>query len=341
MLDVDSLFEEQEKEAEENRAGHFSIKNMIQHIIMRQEMQKDTIIAICGDRGQGKSNYGLKIVSGFIREKHIMDPGFKWSWEKNFAKTPAEAPKKAAALPDRSFIVMDEAADIAYRGDANTIKTKNLVKFFNKSREKLLLTLWILPDIYQLNPKILNMCIMMIIVPYRYKDVCSSAFIIGRSPNALTQDKFGLDRIQRILNSRRMSPAIHSASLDGIARIKRNDKMIDIPFPKQLFRFYRSLPGFKYSHWFMRANRRFEDLYKKHVKSKQLMAHDIEEKYVRKKFYDQTKKRYDTVLYNLYEKHGMSYQQISNLHLDENGQVLVGRDNVARRIGGTRARFEE
>lgn len=341
MLNVDALIQKQGTEAVQERAGHFSFGNLAAHIAQRQEMQKDTIIAICGDRGQGKSNWMLKLILAFIRYMRSQGHEIEWSWEKNFAKTPAEAPKKAAALPDRSFIVMDEAADVAYRGDANTIKTKNLVKFFNKSREKLLLTIWVLPDIYQMNPKILNMCIMMVIVPYRYRNVCSSAFIIGRSPNALTQDKFGLERIKRVLNSRRMSPAVHSATLDGIAKITRDGEKMEIPYPKQLFRFYKSLPGFKYNHWFSRASATFEDRYKRHVKSKQLMAHETTEKYVRKVFYDRSKKRYETVLYNLYQKQGLTYQQILNLHVDENNEPLVRKEYIASRISAARVRFEE
>lgn len=340
MLDVDTLLQAEEVEHEQPRAGSFSFKNIAKHIIKRQDMKKDAIIVLCGDRGQGKSNYMIRLIVAYIKEVKKANPDFKWSWKTNFAMTPAEAPGKAAALPDRSFIVMDEAADIAYRGDANTIKTKNLVKFFNKSREKLLFTIWVLPDIYQLNPKILNMCIMLIIVPYRYKDVCSSAFINGRSPNALTQDKFGLERIQRLLNSRRMTPAIHSAALDGTAKVNRDGKEVDVPYPKQLFNFYKSLPGFKYSHWFGPAPHIFEERYIKHVKSKQLMAHETEEKYVRKRFYETLKRRYQTVLYNLHEKGDMSYQQIANLHLDENGMLLARRENIAQQIGGVKARFE-
>jgi hypothetical protein len=340
MLDVDSYIQT-EKIENEDRAGSFSFNNLAGHIVKRQRVDKDTIIAVCGDRGQGKSNWMLKIITAYIKLRRMDEPDFKWSWKKNFALTPSEAPKKAAELPSMSFEVMDEGGDIAYRGDANTIKTKNLVKFFNKSREKLHLTIWVIPDIFQINPKILNMCIMLVIVPYRYEDTCASAFYYGRSPNALTQDKFGLQRIKKYLESRKASPAINNGALDGIAKIERGGKKVDIPYPKHLFRFYKSLPGFKYSHWFGAADKSFEDRYKRHVKSKQLMAHDIEEKYVRRIFYEQNKKRYDTVLFNLHEKQGLSYQQIANLHLDENNQVLTSRDNIARRIGGVRARFEE
>ena len=338
MLDVDNMLILNIED--EKKAPGFSFKAIAKLMINRQKYGKDTIIVIIGDRRNGKSTYMLRLIRAYIRLKREANPNFKWSWEDNFAKTPAEAPAKAAKLPDGSFIVLDEAGDIAYRGDANTIKTKNLVKFFNKSGKKCLLTIWILPDIYQLNPKILNMAIMMIIVPYRFKRIAASAFIYMRSPNALTQDKFGLERIQRILSSKKMTPMVHSATMDGRAFIERESKRVAVPFPRLLFRFYRSLPTFKYSHWFSRADKKFEHAYIKNVKDKQLMAHETEEKYVRKTFYERLKKSYDMVLYNLHEKQGLSYQQISNLHRDENGDILVSRDNIGRRIGGTRARLE-
>lgn len=341
MLDIDLIIKKDAEKVEQERAGAFSFQSLAALTIKRQAIAKDIIIAVCGDRGQGKSNWMLKFITAYIKARKTQEPDFKWSWKANFALTPADAPNKAAALPNRSFEVMDEGGDIAYRGDANTLKTKNLVKFFNKSREKLHLTIWVIPDIFQINPKILNMCIMLVIVPYRYENISASAFYYGRSPNALTQDKFGLIRIKKYLESKKASPAINDGSLNGVAHIMRNGKKVEIPFPKHLFRFYKSLPGFKYSHWFGAAHKGFEDRYICHVKSKQLMAHNIEEKYVRKVFYEQNKKRYETVLYNLHEKQGLSYQQIANLHMDENSLILASRDNIARRIGGTRARFEE
>ena len=338
MLNVDQLIKYKTKEKEKGLA--FSFKNLARYIIERQEMKKDTIIAIVGERRNGKSNWGLKLILSFIKLKRELEPGFKWSWGNNFAKTPAEAPRKAEKLPDKSFVVMDEAGDIAYRGDANTKKTKDLVKFFNKCGTKRLLTLWILPDIYQLNPKILNMCLFMVIVPYRHKDICASAFIIGRSPNALTQDKFGLERIKRLLASRKMNPMVHSGELDGKARVTQNEEKIIIPFPKQLFTFYKTLPGYKHSHWFRPVNKHFEAGYIKNVKDKQLMAHELEEKYVRKTFYDRMKRQYETVLFNLFEKQGLSYQQILSLHMDEDQNFLSSRETIARKIGGARVRFE-
>lgn len=323
-----------------DRKNMFSFSAMAQAIIDRQEMGKDSIIAICGERRNGKSNWMLKLIKQFIILKKKADNNYHWSWKENFALTPADAPRKAENLPDGSFEVLDEAGDIAYRGDANTIKTKNLIKFFNKSGKKCMLTIWVLPDIYQLNPRILNMCIMLVIVPYRYKKLCASAFVCTRSPNALSQDKFGLERIQKLMSSKKMSPAMYSSSLDGIAHVTQDGKKVEVPYPRQLFKFYKSLPGFKYSHWFRPVECGFEQRYIKHVKDKQLMAHETEEKYVRKTFYDTMRKNYESMLYNLHEKQNMSYQQIANLHRNENGEVPVGRETIARKIGGVRARFE-
>lgn len=339
MLNINQIIREDYGENEEPK-NNFLFKGLAKAIIRRQQNEKDTIIAVIGERGNGKSNWSLKLIKSFIKLKKEEDKNYSWSWKDNFPLTPSQAPKQIEKIPDYSFAVVDEAADFAFKGDANTLRMKNLIKFFNKSRKKCLLTLWVLPDVYQLSLKILNMCNMVVIVPYRYRQICSAAFILMRSPNALSRDKFGLEKLNRYLESRRSNPLIHSSTLTHTVKIRHKNEFIDVPYPFHLFNYYKSLTGFVHMHWFKRVDKVFEKAYIKNVKEKQLLAHETEERYVRKDYYEKIKKAYETVLFRLHEKQGLSYQQIANLHMDERGEYLVSKEIIARKIIKMRAHEE-
>ncbi len=324
----------------------FSFKWLAKRIIKRQEIGKDFIIIVVGDRRNGKSNWMLKLILAYIKEKRKLNPNFKWSWKDNFALTRSEAVKKAEAVPTGSFCVYDEAADIAYRSDTLSVMNKNLIKFMNKSGKKLLLTILVLPDIYQLDPKIMNMAHFLVAVPYRYKEICAFAFIYGRNPNPFITDKFGLERIKRLFSSKKIPASIRIASMEGKMKVGEKKEKIVIPYPKQLFRFLISLPNFMYSHRFKPVNRVFEKAYIKNVKDKQLMAHEEQETYVPMKRYKKLKKRYETFLYNVY-KHGdpkggkMSYMMLVNLHRDEKGEFIANTSLISNIINNMKLKFNE
>lgn len=318
----------------------FSIKWLASLIIHRQEMGKDTIIIIIGDRRNGKSNWMLRLIQAFIKLKKEIDPNFKWAWKDNFPLTRADAATKPDIIPDGSFCVYDEAADIAYRADTLSILNKNLIKFMNKSGKKCLLTVLVLPDLYQLDTKILNMAHMMVVVPYRFEKICSFAFLFGKSYNPLVTDKFGLERIKRLFASKKTPASVHFAAMEGKMKIKENNKFVNVPYPRQLFRFFMRLPNFVHYHRFNAVNKRFEEAYIKNVKDKQLMAHEFADQYIKKVVHNRLKKRYETLLYNLHEKGEMTYTQIANYHRDENDNFLVSKESVSGTVQKVGMRFE-
>lgn len=347
MLDASKLLIDENVEVKGRHDGAvFSFRWLASRVIERQTQGKDTIIVVIGDRRNGKSNWMLKLVSSFVKLKKQADPNFRWKWVENFPLTRSEAAKKAEAVADNSFVVYDEAADIAYRSDTLSMMNKKLIKFMNKSGKKCLLTIIVLPDIYQLDPKILNMAHFLVAVPYRYKKVCAFAFIYGRNPNPLVTDKFGLERIKRLFSSKKTSVAIQMASMEGKVRIYQKDgSYVTVPYPRQMFKFLVSLPTFLYSHRFGSANDLFEKGYIKNVKNNQLMAHETEDKFVTARSYNVMKKRYETLLFNVWrfktdvEGRRMSYNQLVSLHVDEGGNVIVSNNNISKIINNKKTAF--
>lgn len=338
MIDATTiLLEENNNEGMygEIKKQRFSFKWLARKIIERQENEKDTIITIVGERRNGKSNWGLKLVRQYIFEQRKRNKNFKWSWKTNFPLTRSQALEIVDEIPDCSFMVYDEAGDIMFRGDTITVLNKKLYKFLLKSGKKKLLTIVILPDIFSLDPKILNLSTLLVAVPYRYKNITSFAFLYGRDPNPFLKDKFGLEKLQRIFSSKK-GYFSHMLSSDlGTMYIERGGKKIEIKYPKNLFRLLRSLtlPRFLHMHRFSPVEKSFEDRYIRHVKNKQLLAHLEEESYIKLANYKKLEHQYKTLLYNLYVKQGLSYAQIERLHLDPKTKTyLRSRDSISKII---------
>lgn len=341
MLDAIEELKETKEEIEQAKIkNRFSFRLMVEEIIRRQRNEKDTIICVIGERRNGKSNWVLKIVREYIRQKKAKDKNFKWSWDGNFAKTRSEAIEKIDKLPKGSFIVFDEAGDVAYRGDTIQARQKQLIKFLLKSGEKLLFTVFTLPDILLLDPKILNMCLYMIAVPYRYRKVCAFGFIYGRSANPFIHDKFGVHRIKLMFQSKKSNKMAGIPSLSHTVKIKRGNEIVEVPYPYQLFRFMRTLPTFLHMHKFGRCDVKFENLYIKHVKSKQLTIQEKDD-FINMSEYRKLQHRYNALLYNLFTRQGMSIAQLERLHIEpKTGKLLIARETIRKRLDSISARFE-
>lgn len=330
-----SMEEGQKRKIEER----FSFKWLAQCIIKRQKQDKDTIMIVTGERRNGKSNWALKLVQQYISQRKKEAPDFKWNWNDNFPKTRQEALDNIESIPDNSFVVYDEAGDIMYSADTLNALNKKLVKFMAKSGKKGLLTIIVLPDIFMLDKKILNMALFLIAVPYRYKKVCSFAFMYGRNPNPLTQDKFGLQRIKRMFESKKGVPLTsRMPTMTGKMSVVIDNKMEEIPYPKSLFTFLRSLPTFIHWHRFGKVSQRFEDAYKKNVKDKQLSMQD-EFNFISYAEYNVIRTRYDTLLYNLNRKQELSYAQLERLHRNFRGIRLMNATTIRKRIEDYEAKY--
>lgn len=332
MINAHEILATEEKEDMLKPQDNFSFKWMAEQVIKRQKYKKDTIIVVVGERRNGKSNWTLKLIRAFIKLKKEEDKNFKWSWEMNYPITRTQAVNNVEKIQEGSFNVYDEGGDIAYRGDTMTLMNKKLIKFMMKSGKKCLLTVIVLPDIFVLDPKILNMAIFMIVVPYRYKDVCSFAFIYGRNPNPLVRDKFGLERVKRMFQSRKAPRALLRPTMTRTKKIRNKKEEIKIPYPYELFKFLRSLPTFLHMHSFRKVDNIFEDQYIRNVKDNQLLAHEKEDKYIPQIRYDKLNSKYKTLLHNLYTKDDKKWSELERLHIDKFGNCLARADAIKRAV---------
>jgi hypothetical protein len=261
-----------------------------------------------------------------------VDPGFKWSWDKNFAKTRQMAIEIISEIEDKSFIVSDEAGDIAYRGDTIKARQKNLIKLMVKSGTKGLLTIIVTSDYFLLDPKLLNMCLFLVAVPYRYEFESAFAFIYGRNPNPFIYDKFGVERIKSMF-LRKKSPAKSQVPTMKKMPILKKGKKIEIPYPHELFKFMKSIPTFLTMVRFGRVSQVFEESYKKHVKNKyQLLSHmEDADEFVNIIEFKKLESKYRHLIYNLKVSQGLSVAQIERLHIDPaTGNYLSTRESINR-----------
>ena len=255
----------------------FSFRWLAQKITRRQERGKDTIICVVGERRNGKSNWTLNLIRQYIKIKKNENAGFEWSWNTNFPLTTSKAIESLRNVQKGSFVVNDEGGDVAYRGDTQTARQKKLIKFLLKSGQKELLTIIVLPDVFLLDTKILNMCHLLVAVPYRYEDICAFAFLFGRSTNPFIGDKFGIERIKRIFQSRKVPQKLQIPVMTSKIRVQHEGKQIYIPYPKPLFTFLKNIPTFLTMHSFRPVERRFEEAYIRNVKMKQLNIREDDE----------------------------------------------------------------
>ncbi len=311
---IDLLLDNDRKSKDRERSKRFTFNWMAQKIIDRQNHTKDTIIIIIGDRRAGKSNWGLKLIRAYIRLRKRMDPTFKWSWRENFPQTRSMSRNTAARLY-RSFIFHDEGGDQFFNQETLKRAQRDLVKFMNKSGARLHLTIVIWPDPFTLDPRVINMAHLLVIVPYRYREVCSFAFIYGRNPNPLTYDKFGIIKIRKKLESpTKTNLNVQLPAMNDKLKIVHGSAAMEIPYPRNLFRFLKSMPTFMKSHRFGKVDARFEESYKKNVKEKELVDEE-DDNVVPKFMYEKLKDQYGTLLYNLVRRADMSYAQIERLHI--------------------------
>lgn len=309
----------------------FSFTYLAKKILERQKHDKDTIIVVVGERRNGKSNWGLKLTKEFISQKRLENPEFKWSWKANFPLTRSDAMAKVEDVPRGSFIFYDEGGDFMYRGDTLSYMNKMLIKFMSKTGTKRLLTLIILPDIYILDPKILNMAHFLVAVPYRYENICSFSFIYSRNPNPFVQDKFGLEQIKRRFAGTKIKRSLRMATMSGKISIIKDKKKMLIPYPKELFSFLKGLPTYIHSHRFSAVEKSFEERYIKNVKEKQLAIKD-EVAFVKQSDFNKLYNKYTTLIFNLYTKRQMRYTWIEQLHMNSMGVRLSTASSIRKLI---------
>jgi hypothetical protein len=323
--------------SDDPKERRISFKFLAEQIVKRQGEGKDTIIVIVGERRNGKSNFCLKLIDAFIREKDLKY-GVHWNWELNWPRTRMDALKNIAKVHPGTFLVHDEGGDTMARSDTAEYKMKMLVKLMSKSGARQLLTIINLPDIELLNKKILNMCLWMVIIPYRYEKVCAFAFIYGKANNAFVGDKFGIERIKRDWEGKK-SFMFNTQNFSGKLKLKRDGKDVIVPYDKNLFHYLmKRIPNYLDRIIFGPADKRLEELYIKNVKNFALEAHELEDEFVRRSEYNKLEYTFDTFIYNLYLKAGMSASAMSRFMIDGRGNRLMGDSALRNRLDSISAR---
>ena len=352
MLDAIATLLLEENELKQSDKDSFSFSWLAQQVLRRQAVRKDCIIIISGDRRQGKSNWGLKLIRAYIRLRRAQDPNFTWSWKKNFPLSRTSAMKMAETLPQKNFIFYDEGGDQFYRQETNKRSQRELVKFLNKSGMKMHLTIIVWPDVYTLDPKIVNMAQLLVIVPYRaeamipcrsgsattYKpeSICSFAFVYGRSNNPFNYDKFGIEKIRKKLTGPKAGVRSMLPTMNGEMTVDHEGERVKIRYPLELFKFLRSMPTFCMMHKFQPVNKRFEDVYIKNVKDLQLKA-NREDDYISQAEYERLRVQYRTLLYNLYTRDDKSLAQLERLHIDTKGNHVRSVSGIKHDIDSMKA----
>lgn len=309
---------EDEKEFLDRSTHRFTFNWLANRVITRQHNDKDSIIIIIGDRGEGKSNWGLKLINAYIKlriiEEKAIGKKYTWSWRDNFPLTRTSALDMGRNL-FKSFICHDEGGDQFYTAETLKRAQRELVKFMNKDRAKLNMKLIIWPDPFTLDAKVINMGNLMVICPYRYRRICAWAFLYRKTGTVLSYDRFGILKIRKKLESPTKAPKFTQTPGISTMNIKYQNKVLAVSYPKNIFKFLKTIPSFAMVHRYSAVNKRFEDAYKKNVKDKQLEDQDADN-YVPKVVHDGLNRKYGILLRNLVAKSEMSYAQLERLHID-------------------------
>ena len=329
----------QETDVFTERADSMSFKFIAKQIIERQKFGKDTILIVIGERRAGKSNWMLKLIKAYIILRREEDPDFKWSWKENFAMTTSKALEKYENLPERSFLVCDEAVDIVDRGSAVTRYQKQLKKLMAKIGQKKILSIFVIPEIFWLTTSILNMSTMLVAIAHRYQFRWSYAFYYSKINNVFVKDKFMLNHIEKMFKSQKGLLKRESKYAERTVKLK-HETVVE-KYPIGLFGDLKRIPTFVAMHRFGFADRYFEERYIKNVKMLQMKNVEEEYDFVPRLKYSKLLWNYNTLLYNLRMKAGMNFKEMENLHIDKDGNLLTGAGKISTTISRLDAQFAQ
>ena len=319
------------------KQDHMSFKFIAKNIIKRQQFGKDTILIVIGERRVGKSNWMLKLIRAYIKQKKEEDPNFKWSWNDNFAMTTSKALEKYESLPEQSFLVCDEAVDVADRSSAVTRYQRQLKKLMAKIGQKKILSIFVIPEVFWLTTSIMNMATMLVAVTHRFQFRWSYAFYYGKVGNVFVKDKFMLSYIEKMFKSQKT--VLRRESIYTERDVKLANETITEKYPSGLFADLKKIPTFIAMQRFGHTDPNFERRYIKFVKLKQMKNVEEEYDFVPRIKYSRLLWAYNTLLYNLRMKAGMSFKQLENMHIDKDGNLLAGGGKISTTIGRLDVQF--
>jgi len=337
-----------ERKDETGETDKISFKLIAKDIIQRQRDDKDTIIYISGDRRNGKTTWGLKLLRAFIEEKKRLDPDYSWNWQDNFADNTEDATKKYRVIQQGSFIFIDEGDEVLSTGDANTSYQKRLIKVMNKVGERNLLCIINHPNFFGLKKEVRNMATLAVMIPYRYKKVCAFAFIYGRNQNPINDDKFAMELKKKSYKRSKVSKKLFNSELDGNIKVwyqgEDRDELVDfgaeiiderfirIPYPKTMFNDLANMPTFLFMMRYTKVNQRFYDEYKIKVKKRIVEQDTSLSRKVSRAEYDKMYLRLRTLLTNLFIIDEKKPRVLERYLIDHEGRRLLSAPTIQRMI---------
>jgi hypothetical protein len=310
------------------KAGTATLANIA---IRREFTNRDNIHIIIGDRGEGKSCYGLKEIYDYLRIKKEMGLIDKITWKRYFkdyfALTTTDANEKYKSMGDEpdKFMFWDEGENIAYSADGVTKRVKLLVKTLAKARKKKIFTVVCLPYYEMLKKEVLKMAHTVSVIPYRVDFKYAYSFVYVKIGNVMKKgDGFGFDEAQKWMGKNLKNDSVKSSR-----QVKYKGGVFTEKYPKFVFRKLRMIPSYTMEFRWKNIPAKLEAMYNREVKDKLMVAED-ENDFVSLAKFNKLNYRYNALMHNLFIKDGKTLAQLERLHIDKFGNRLSGRDGIRR-----------
>lgn len=165
-----------------------TMEKLAKLIRKRLRNDKDIVIAVTGDEGEGKSRFTIELAK-------MIDPRF--DVKKNIAyRGRKEIEEKFNSLPKYSVLDIDEAIKDFFSRNAMTLDNKKLVQLFSIIREKNIVTFLLLPNFWNLDPYYRNHRIRIWIHLTKQGHV----LVLKKSINQFTFDKWYQALNEKLVN---------------------------------------------------------------------------------------------------------------------------------------------
>lgn len=210
--------------------GYENINLIAKYIKRMQRNKTDSVIAVSGPEGMGKSTCSLQILLRVMKGERDSDR--KFNFERNIAYTAPEVDPKMRAAPEGTGMIIDEAGRLFYKRDAMTARTREGIKLFQQIRFKSLAVFANIPPFFSLDKEIREQRVWLWIHVYER----GKAMYFIKDPNVFTEDPWHTKENQKIIARKYKGPIDGiDALLDGYRETK--NFMGEFSFPKLPFGF--------------------------------------------------------------------------------------------------------
>lgn len=171
----------------------------------RLRLDKDLVIAVTGDEGDGKSALAMGI-------SLKVDPLFDFERNVLYSPTVEETKSKIIGLPRYSVIVADEAIKIMYKLNWGTKIQKFLNQIYALCRQENKLSILCMPRFKDFNEYFRNHRIkfwLHIVDPISNKKSKGHAILFGKSWNPTSQDTWWLGDLQKTIDKYSFKRKLH------------------------------------------------------------------------------------------------------------------------------------